>query len=339
MVASRLFSNVLPSITTSSSPRYSKLSHSSKTGAIFSGSTLTGKCCFVSVETHHEHTSNLWRRIHGFQTPLDIWFILQWIIYFVITFGYYFFAMPFAEEEQEVYYSIMKHEYKITQQRIWDAIMLSIAVVVPISSIKCSLTETEDSKVKEKNVKRDMLYRRIIGIQVVVDGWCNICLVEVTFITFLISGFIGTILSFWRNAQALAIYFSEREQYMTKLYEIFPPTTSYVLAVGLFINLSLLLLSLGTAVLFLYLCFFHFKLYINDMSTMEYLNHQQQRKYYSGHYEDEDDENPWRRPYYTNPWRRRLRRIVRAFVLLGRYILCRKVRLRNPGFGYEDHTV
>ncbi|CAG8434251.1 1764_t:CDS:2 [Ambispora gerdemannii] len=348
MVASRLFSNALT--TSLSSPKYSKLSSSSKTGTTFSDSAFTGKCCFISIEAHHENTSNSWRRTHGFHTPIDICLIIQWIIYFTLAFGYYYFTMLFMEEQ--VYYSITKHEYKITHQRIWNAIVLIIAAVVSISSIKCSLTETEDLKVKEKSVKRDMLYRRTMGIQVVVDGWCNICLVEVanttrhcklcnkcvakrdhhcrwlncciaesnyrSFVTFLIFGFIGTILSFWQNAHALAIYFSERgdEQYMTKLYEIFPLTTSYVLAVGLFVNVLLILLSLGAAIFLFYLCFFHFNLYINDMSTMEYLSHQQQSKYYSGHYEDEDDENPWRRPYYTNSWQRRLRRIVRAFVLV-----------------------
>ncbi|CAJ0756432.1 2884_t:CDS:2 [Entrophospora sp. SA101] len=44
-----------------------------------------------------------------------------------------------------------------------------------------------------------------------------------------------------------------------------------------------------------------------DMSTVEYLSHRQQIGYYTNvHYEDEYDENPWRRPYYSNPWHRRL---------------------------------
>ncbi|CAG8521063.1 21414_t:CDS:2 [Gigaspora rosea] len=48
-----------------------------------------------------------------------------------------------------------------------------------------------------------------------------------------------------------------------------------------------------------------------DMTTVEYLSHQQQRKYYSDNYEDEDDENPWRRPYYHNPWKRWIMSIIR----------------------------
>ncbi|CAG8736183.1 23246_t:CDS:2, partial [Gigaspora margarita] len=41
--------------------------------------------------------------------------------------------------------------------------------------------------------------------------------------------------------------------------------------------------------------------------------HQQQRKYYSDNYEDEDDENPWRRPYYHNPWKRWIMSVIRKF--------------------------
>ncbi|CAG8502962.1 10720_t:CDS:2, partial [Scutellospora calospora] len=48
-----------------------------------------------------------------------------------------------------------------------------------------------------------------------------------------------------------------------------------------------------------------------DMTTVEYLSHQQQRRYYSDNYEDEDDENPWRRPYYNNPWKRWIMGLVR----------------------------
>ncbi|KAG9301643.1 hypothetical protein G9A89_016713 [Geosiphon pyriformis] len=220
-----------------------------------------------------------------------------------------------------------------------------------------------------------MLYKRTRGVQVVVDGWCNICRVEVdqmtrhckfcnkciykfdhhcrwlncciaksnyrAFITFMIFGLTGTLLILWRSGCAMAVYFSDRgqEDYMTKLYEIFPPTTSYVLAIGLFINVILLILSFGASLFFLNLGFFHFKLYLNDMSTIEYLSHQQQRKYYDYHYEDEDDENPWRRPYYTNPWRRRLMRVLRMFVLLGRCINGTRTRHKASGFGPNDHSV
>ncbi|CAG8488585.1 5075_t:CDS:2 [Dentiscutata erythropus] len=52
-------------------------------------------------------------------------------------------------------------------------------------------------------------------------------------------------------------------------------------------------------------------IYLMDMTTVEYLSHQQQRKYYSDNYEEEDDENPWRRPYYHNPWKRWIMSIVR----------------------------
>ncbi|CAG8460312.1 5944_t:CDS:2 [Cetraspora pellucida] len=48
-----------------------------------------------------------------------------------------------------------------------------------------------------------------------------------------------------------------------------------------------------------------------DMTTVEYLSHQQHRRYYSDNYEDEDDENPWRRPYYHNPWKRWIMGIIR----------------------------
>lgn len=48
-----------------------------------------------------------------------------------------------------------------------------------------------------------------------------------------------------------------------------------------------------------------------DMTTIEYMSHQQQRRYYSDHYEDDEDENPWRRPYYPNPWRRRFMGIIK----------------------------
>ncbi len=53
-----------------------------------------------------------------------------------------------------------------------------------------------------------------------------------------------------------------------------------------------------------------------DMTTIEYLSHQQQRKYYSDHYEDEEDENPWRRPYYPNPWKRRIMGMIRKFYMV-----------------------
>ncbi|CAJ0629923.1 10544_t:CDS:2 [Entrophospora sp. SA101] len=55
------------------------------------------------------------------------------------------------------------------------------------------------------------------------------------------------------------------------------------------------------------------------MSTVEYLSHRQQIGYYTNvHYEDEYDENPWRRPYYSNPWHRRLMYIIRKFFCLFR---------------------
>lgn len=53
-----------------------------------------------------------------------------------------------------------------------------------------------------------------------------------------------------------------------------------------------------------------------DMTTVEYLSHQQQGRYYSDNYEDEDDENPWRRPYYPNPWRRRIMGVIRKLYIV-----------------------
>ncbi|CAJ0629926.1 10547_t:CDS:2 [Entrophospora sp. SA101] len=93
---------------------------------------------------------------------------------------------------------------------------------------------------------------------------------------------------------------------------------SYVIF-GLFVNILLIFLSSVVALFVGYLLFFHLRLYLMDMSTVEYLSHRQQIGYYTNvHYEDEYDENPWRRPYYSNPWHRRLMYIIRKFFCLFR---------------------
>ncbi|CAG8584856.1 916_t:CDS:2 [Funneliformis caledonium] len=76
-----------------------------------------------------------------------------------------------------------------------------------------------------------------------------------------------------------------------------------------------------------------------DMTTVEYLSHQQQRKYYSDHYEDEDDENPWRRPYYPNPWKRRIMGIIRKFYMLARFCKRTSKYKGDSSYGFDIHSV
>nr|CAG8447778.1 10545_t:CDS:2 [Entrophospora candida] len=91
------------------------------------------------------------------------------------------------------------------------------------------------------------------------------------------------------------------------VHKIFSSTNSNIVIFGLFVNILLIFLSSVVALFVGYLLFFHLRLYLMDMSTVEYLSHRQQIGYYTNvHYEDEYDENPWRRPYYSNPWHRRL---------------------------------
>ncbi|EXX61039.1 hypothetical protein RhiirA1_233575 [Rhizophagus irregularis] len=310
---------------------------------------------FSSANSHFKRTTNAWYRTHGYHTPFDIWLVLQWIVIIILITGYYGFSIKFIVKDEEYEEQAFLKEYdvyNVHRRSTWNFLGFFFIFIVIFTSIKVSLTDTADARVMREGKERDMSYARTTGIPVVVDGWCYICRSNVgsgtrhckycnkcvkgfdhhcrwlncciaeanyrTFILFIISSFIASTMSLWLALCAINVYFGAEtvDDYFMSLYEIFSPSTPYIIVIGLFINLILIIVSLCVVLFVGHLLFFHIRLYLMDMTTVEYLSHQQQGRYYSDNYEDEDDENPWRRPYYPNPWRRRIMGGIRKLYIV-----------------------
>ncbi|RIB25895.1 DHHC palmitoyltransferase-domain-containing protein [Gigaspora rosea] len=304
------------------------------------------------------YTTNAWYRTHGYHPPFDTWFILMWFTFFIMVTGYFGFSLKFIEEDKYYAKEFFIEDGGINnihrQKSTWSFLGILFSSIIIFTCMKVSLTDTSDKRVMKESKERDMSYSMVKGIPVVVDGWCSICRSNVgsgtrhckfcnkciqgydhhcrwlnccvaesnyrTFILFVTSTFIASTMSFWLAINAIGMYFNSESKYNYELnlQNILPSSTLNTVLLGLFINISLILLSSIIMAFIGHLLFFHIRLYLMDMTTVEYLSHQQQRKYYSDNYEDEDDENPWRRPYYHNPWKRWIMSIIRKVYKLSR---------------------
>ncbi|CAG8506163.1 2089_t:CDS:2 [Acaulospora morrowiae] len=337
-------------------------------------STRLERFFLISAVSHFKLTTNAWYRTHGYHSPFDIWLVFLWTIIVTLTTGYFGFSLKFIVDEnyyeQDVSYSMQGSKL------LWGFLGFLTVLVSVLTCLKVSFTDTTDKKVMRESRERDMTYMKTKGMPVVVDGWCGICRFKVgwgtrhckfcnkcvqgfdhhcrwlncciaesnyrydefrTFVTFLISSLLASIMSLWLAVRAFNVYLDSEDIYKMNVRLIISPLVPNIMIFGLFINIILVLISLGVVLFLSYLLFFHARLYLMDMTTIEYLNHQQQRKYYSDHYEDEEDENPWRRPYYPNPWRRRFMRAVRMICTLSR--CCTKSRNRRKDEEFDAFDV
>ncbi|CAI2184264.1 2895_t:CDS:2 [Funneliformis geosporum] len=253
------------------------------------------------------------------------------------TRGYFEFSLKFiVEDEKYKAQAFFKEDvdvYNVQRRRsTWSFLGFIFSFIAIFTSIKVSLTDTADSLVMKEGKERDMTYSRTKGIPVVVDGWCCICRSNVESGTRHCKYCNKCVQGFDHHCRWLNCCIAEANY---RTFIIFIISSLSVSIMSLWLALCAINLYFGAETDDDYLMN-----HLMDMTTVEYLSHQQQRRYYSDHYEDEDDENPWRRPYYPNPWKRRIMGIIRKFYMLTRFCKRKsKYQGRDSSYGFDIHSV
>ncbi|CEP11423.1 hypothetical protein [Parasitella parasitica] len=135
---------------------------------------------------------NDWSRRHGYQMPIDMYLMLQWICLLLLDSGFFCFLIYFttrtSSAETELALEALLKE--LPQNTVddplssWSSkIMIGLTTLVKILSVSTSMMETEDPVVSKQRhqVTRSQTYARRYGIPVIdsFTGICNICRIKV----------------------------------------------------------------------------------------------------------------------------------------------------------------
>ncbi|KAI8333232.1 DHHC palmitoyltransferase-domain-containing protein [Blakeslea trispora] len=139
---------------------------------------------------------NSWSRRHGYQLPIDIFMITQWLCLIGLDVGFFCYLLYFLPPK-----TIVEGPDKITSDNlndIWDRfsqlqfdpfhsieckIMALLTILVKLLSVTTSFIDTEDAAVSSQKdqVPRSQTYVRRYGIPVIdsYTGVCNMCRIKV----------------------------------------------------------------------------------------------------------------------------------------------------------------
>ncbi|KAI8647121.1 DHHC palmitoyltransferase-domain-containing protein [Parasitella parasitica] len=136
---------------------------------------------------------NDWSRRHGYQMPIDMYLILQWICLLLLDSGFFCFLIYFttrtSSAEAELPLEVLLKELPQTTVNdplsSWNSkIMIGLTTLVKLLSLSTSMVETEDPAVSKQRhqINRSQTYTRRYGIPVIdsFTGICNICRIKVS---------------------------------------------------------------------------------------------------------------------------------------------------------------
>ncbi|OAD05745.1 hypothetical protein MUCCIDRAFT_106302 [Mucor lusitanicus CBS 277.49] len=129
---------------------------------------------------------NDWSRRHGYQMPIDLYLVMQWMCLLLLDSGFFCFLIYFATARpasSETTLEALLNDLPPTDDNPYTT-WSCLTSLVKILSISTSMVETEDPVVTKQRhqVSRSQTYARRYGIPVIdsFTGICNICRIKVS---------------------------------------------------------------------------------------------------------------------------------------------------------------